>query len=93
MKTLAGANPEAKPDYRSQALTELSKLESKVILLNELLDNVDTSRGERFAQGDVYDVSTSPIPGSHYVYPSFRPASGFYPYGRPAQDSGLDFER
>ena len=57
MKSLAGANPDAKPDYRTQALTELNKLESKVILLNEMLDNVDTERGERFAQGDVYDVS------------------------------------
>ncbi|TFY67218.1 hypothetical protein EVJ58_g1767 [Rhodofomes roseus] len=59
MKTLAGANPDAKPDYRSQALTELTKLESKVILLNELLDNVDTARGEQFAQGDVYDQVAS----------------------------------
>ncbi|KAH9923891.1 VHS domain-containing protein [Fomitopsis serialis] len=59
MKTLAGANPDAKPDYRSQALTELSKLESKVILLNELLENVDTGRGEQFAQGDVYDQVAS----------------------------------
>ena len=57
MKTLAGANPDAKPDYRMQSLTELNKLESKVILLNEILDNVDTTRGEKFVQGDVYDVS------------------------------------
>lgn len=57
MKTLAGANPEAKPDYRTQALTELNKLESKVILLNEMLDNVDTTNMERFVQGDAYDVS------------------------------------
>jgi ADP-ribosylation factor-binding protein GGA len=56
MKSLAGANPEAKPDYRSQAMTELSKLESKVILLNEMLDNVDTAQGEKFASGDAYDV-------------------------------------
>ena len=35
MKSLAGANPDAKPDYRTQALTELNKLETKVILLNE----------------------------------------------------------
>ncbi|KAI0372002.1 VHS-domain-containing protein [Pilatotrama ljubarskyi] len=55
MKTLAGANPDAKPDYRTQALNELNKLESKVILLNEILDNVDTTRGEKFVQGDVYD--------------------------------------
>lgn len=57
MKTLAGANPDAKPDYRTQALTELNKLESKVILLNEILDNVDTTKGEKFVSGDVYDVS------------------------------------
>ncbi len=56
MKSLAGANPDAKPDYRSQALTELNKLEQKVILLHEMLDNVDTESGEKFAKGDVYDV-------------------------------------
>lgn len=55
MKSLSGANPEAKPDYRQQALTELNKLESKVILLNEMLDNVDTTRGEKFVAGDVYN--------------------------------------
>ncbi|KAI0330289.1 VHS-domain-containing protein [Cubamyces sp. BRFM 1775] len=59
MKTLAGANPDAKPDYRTQALNELNKLESKVILLNEILDNVDTARGEKFVQGDVYDQVAS----------------------------------
>lgn len=56
MKSLAGANPDTKPDYRSQAMTELNKLESKVILLNEMLDNVDTAQGEKFASGDAYDV-------------------------------------
>ncbi|KAI5117233.1 hypothetical protein M0805_009270 [Coniferiporia weirii] len=55
MKSLAGAEPDKKPDYRSQSLTELNKLEQKVILLNEMLDNVDTVRGERFASGDAYD--------------------------------------
>ncbi|KAL0581298.1 ARF-binding protein [Marasmius crinis-equi] len=55
MKSLAGANPDAKPDYRGQALTELNKLESKVILLNEMLDNVDVQRGEKFVAGDAYD--------------------------------------
>ncbi|KAH7921878.1 VHS-domain-containing protein [Leucogyrophana mollusca] len=59
MKALAGANPEAKPDYRSQAMTELGKLESKVVLLNEMLDNVDAERGEKFASGDVYDQVAS----------------------------------
>jgi len=62
MKSLAGANPDAKPDYRSQALTELNKLEQKVILLNEMLDNVDREKGERFASGDAYDVGNRPNP-------------------------------
>ncbi|KAF8884188.1 VHS domain-containing protein, partial [Infundibulicybe gibba] len=55
MKSLAGANPDAKPDYRTQALTDLNKLEQKVILMNEMLDNADTTRGERFVAGDAYD--------------------------------------
>ncbi|KAJ2934438.1 hypothetical protein H1R20_g2669, partial [Candolleomyces eurysporus] len=59
MKSLAGANPDAKPDYRAQALTELNKLEQKVILLNEMLDNVDTTRGEKFVTGDAYDQVSS----------------------------------
>ncbi|EJD38700.1 VHS-domain-containing protein, partial [Auricularia subglabra TFB-10046 SS5] len=54
MKIMAGAKPEAKPDYRAQTLTELSKLQGKVVLLNEMLDNVDPARGERFAAGDAY---------------------------------------
>ncbi len=56
MKSLAGANPDARPDYKTQALSDLNKLESKVILLNEMLDNVDTARGERIVSGDVYEV-------------------------------------
>ncbi|KAF8066949.1 VHS domain-containing protein [Lyophyllum atratum] len=59
MKSLAGANPDAKPDYRTQALTDLNKLEQKVILLNEMLDNADTERGERFTTGDAYDQVSS----------------------------------
>ncbi|KAI6032709.1 VHS-domain-containing protein [Pisolithus orientalis] len=55
MKSLAGANPDAKPDYRAQALAELAKFQSKVVLLNEMLDNVDAERGEKFAKGDAYD--------------------------------------
>lgn len=64
MKALAGANPETKPDYRSQALTELNKLEQKVILLNEMLDNADTERGEKFAAGDVYDQVATILKGA-----------------------------
>ncbi|QRV78093.1 ADP-ribosylation factor family [Ceratobasidium sp. AG-Ba] len=55
MKSLSGANPESKPDYRKQTMHELEKLQAKVILLNELLDNFDASKGERFVKGDAYD--------------------------------------
>ena len=64
MKSLAGANPDAKPDYRTQALSELNKLEQKVLLLNEMLDNVDTEKSEKFAKGDVYDVRLLVYPTS-----------------------------
>jgi ADP-ribosylation factor-binding protein GGA len=66
MKSLAGANPDAKPDYRGQALADLAKLEQKVVLLNELLDNFDTNRGERFASGDAYDVSCPASPALNF---------------------------
>lgn len=57
MKILAGAEPDRKPDYKAETLKELNKVEAKVILLNEMLDNVDTQKGEKFVEGDVYDVS------------------------------------
>jgi len=58
MKSLSGANPDTKPDYRAQALHELNKLEQKVILLNEMFDNADQSQGaQQFVSGDAYDVS------------------------------------
>ena len=56
MKSLAGANPDAKPDYRTRVLSDLNKLEQKVVLLNEMLDNVDVDKEERFVSGDAYDV-------------------------------------
>lgn len=61
MKILAGAEPERKPDYKAQTLKELNKVEAKVILLNEMLDNVDKERGEQFVAGDVYDQVSSSI--------------------------------
>ncbi|KAG6882071.1 hypothetical protein C0993_012030, partial [Termitomyces sp. T159_Od127] len=70
MKALASANPNAKPNHRTQALTELNKLEQKVILLNEMLDNFDTQRSEQFAKGEVYDYP----PSSHLQGPDSQTA-------------------
>lgn len=39
-------------------MSELQKLENKVVLLDEILDKVDVERNERYAPGDVHDVST-----------------------------------
>ncbi|KAJ7049429.1 VHS domain-containing protein [Mycena amicta] len=55
MKSLAGADPTKQPDYRGQALSELERLESKVILLGEMLDNANMAGGERTVPGDVYE--------------------------------------
>lgn len=94
MKTLAGANPDSKPDYKSQSLTELNKLESKVVLLNEMLDNVDVARGEKFATGDVYDVSEgSRFPRDEPADPDPPTASSVHSEECSAEDTGLDIER
>ena len=93
MKTLAGANPDAKPDYRTQALTELNKLESKVILLNEILDNVDTSKGEKFVQGDVYDVSFPHCSFEYYLHVSLPLASCLDIARRTTEDPEMDIQR
>ncbi|KAF7324774.1 VHS domain-containing protein [Mycena kentingensis (nom. inval.)] len=55
MKSLAGAEPSKQPDYRGQALSELERLESKVVLLGEMLDNANMEGGERTVPGDVYE--------------------------------------
>ncbi|WWD00344.1 hypothetical protein V866_007256 [Kwoniella sp. B9012] len=54
MKALAGAEPEKQPDYAAQTLTELDKVQSKAILLNDMLNNA--KEGEKVGlEGDVYD--------------------------------------
>ncbi|WVW78681.1 hypothetical protein I302_100641 [Kwoniella bestiolae CBS 10118] len=54
MKALAGAEPEKQPDYAAQTLSELDKVQSKAILLNDMLNNA--REGEKVGlEGDVYD--------------------------------------
>ncbi len=47
--------PENKPDYRAQTAKELDKVQSKAILLNDMLNNA--KEGEKFVRDDAYDVS------------------------------------
>lgn len=53
MKIMSGAEPENKPDYTKQTRRELDKVQSRAILLNDMLNNA--KEGEKFAQGDAYD--------------------------------------
>lgn len=53
MKIMSGAEPENKPDYSKQTRKELDKVQSRAILLNDMLNNAKD--GEKFAQGDAYD--------------------------------------
>lgn len=54
MKQLAGAEPDKAVDYASQTLAELDKVQSKAILLNDMLNNA--KEGEKIGlDGDVYD--------------------------------------
>lgn len=53
MKQLAGAEPDKAVDYEKQTITEVEKVQSKAILLNDMLDNAN--EGEKIGlEGDVY---------------------------------------
>lgn len=57
MKIMSGAEPERKPDYASQTSKELDKVQSRAILLNDMLNNYQ--EGEKFVKGDSYDQIAS----------------------------------
>lgn len=57
MKIMSGAEPENKPDYSKQTRRELDKVQSRAILLNDMLNNA--KQGERFVSGDAYDQIAS----------------------------------
>ncbi|KAM0786809.1 hypothetical protein ACM66B_002241 [Microbotryomycetes sp. NB124-2] len=53
MKIMSGAEPEKKPDYEKQVEKELDRIQQRILLLNEMLDN--SKPNERFVDGDAYD--------------------------------------
>lgn len=57
MKIMSGAEPENKPDYATRTQKELDKVQSRAVLLNNMLDNAND--GEKFARGDAYDQIAS----------------------------------
>ncbi|WRT64989.1 uncharacterized protein IL334_001930 [Kwoniella shivajii] len=63
MKALAGAEPEKAPDYAAQTISELDKVQSKAILLNDMLNNA--REGEKVGlDGDVYHQVASACKGA-----------------------------
>ncbi|GAA5870301.1 hypothetical protein JCM8547_006597 [Rhodosporidiobolus lusitaniae] len=53
MKIMAGAAPEKQPNYEDQVAKELDRIQQRVLLLNEMLNNAKPK--ERFVEGDAYD--------------------------------------
>ena len=51
--------PEKKPNYEEQVSKELDRVQQRVLLLNEMLNNANPR--ERFVEGDAYDVRP-PLP-------------------------------
>lgn len=50
--------PEKKPNYEEQVNKELDRVQQRVLLLNEMLNNAAPK--ERFVEGDAYDVRLFP---------------------------------
>ncbi|GAA5851186.1 hypothetical protein JCM5353_007497 [Sporobolomyces roseus] len=53
MKVMAGAEPDKKPNYEQQVSKELDRIQQRVLLLNEMLNNAKPK--EKFVEGDAYD--------------------------------------
>ncbi|GJN93278.1 hypothetical protein Rhopal_006325-T1 [Rhodotorula paludigena] len=53
MKIMSGAEPDKKPNYEEQVGKELDRVQQRVLLLNEMLNNANPR--ERFVEGDAYD--------------------------------------
>lgn len=51
--------PEKKPNYEEQVSKELDRVQQRVLLLNEMLNNANPR--ERFVEGDAYDVRPSSL--------------------------------
>lgn len=63
MKYLAGAEPDKTVDYEKETLKELEKVQSKAVLLNDMLDNA--KEDERIGvEGDVYDQVAAACKGA-----------------------------
>lgn len=65
MKVLAGYDTRNKTDYRAKAAEEVSKVQQKAKILEEMLQGY--KQGDMMAEGDVFQVAPlNPLP-SEYV--------------------------
>lgn len=53
----ANKEPGKKPDYAAQSAKELASIQHRILMLNEMLDNMKPT--ERFADGDAFDQIAS----------------------------------
>lgn len=58
MKVMAGYDNRHKTDYRAKAAEEVSKIQQKAKILEEMLQSYKT--GDEVGEGDVFEVSLSP---------------------------------
>lgn len=59
---LRSQEPEKKPDYAAQSAKELASIQHRILMLNEMLDNMKPT--ERFADGDAFDQIASRCRGA-----------------------------
>lgn len=82
--------PEKKPDYEQQVQKELDRIQQRILLLNEMLNNAKEK--ERFVDGDAYDVSRlAERSSSDILIPRVLPTANCTKMSTcPAQDSEVD---
>ena len=59
MKVMAGYDTRNKTDYRAKAAEEVSRVQQKAKILEEMLQG--TKEGERIAEGDVFEVRSNRV--------------------------------
>lgn len=59
MKIMSGYDRSKKPDYREQVSTELERIESKAILLNDLLNNMTAADMRNQHDASLIDLHSS----------------------------------
>jgi hypothetical protein len=59
MKVMAGYDTRHKTDYRAKAAEEVSKVQQKAKILEEMLQ--DQKEGDKLTEGDVFEVKIKPL--------------------------------